>query len=50
VHAEKEKSAEVEMGIELATIPVPTRSIVAALPKDVLKPQAVRIYPNVDRI
>jgi hypothetical protein len=50
VHAEKEKSAEAELGIELATIPVPTLSFVVAPPKDVVKPQAVRIYPNVDRI
>jgi hypothetical protein len=50
VHVEKEKSAEAKMGIELATIPVPTLSFVAAPPKDVVKPQAVKIYPNVDRI
>jgi hypothetical protein len=50
VHVEREKSAEAEMGIELATITVPTLSFVSAPPKDVVKPQAVRIYPNVDRI
>jgi hypothetical protein len=50
VHAEKEKGAEAEMGIEIGTITVPTLSFVAAPPKDVLKPQAVMIYPNVDRI
>jgi hypothetical protein len=50
VHIEREKSAEAEMGIELATITVPTLSFVAAPPKDVVKPQAVRIYPNMDRI
>jgi hypothetical protein len=50
VHAEKEKGAEAEMGIELATIPVPTLQFVAAPPKDAVKPQCVRIYPDVERI
>jgi hypothetical protein len=50
VHAEKEKNTEAEMGIELATIPVPTLQFVAAPLKDVVKPQAVRIYPDVERI
>jgi hypothetical protein len=48
--AEKEKGAEIDMGIEMATITAPTLSFVAAPPKDVVKPEAVRIYPNVDRI
>jgi hypothetical protein len=50
VHTEKEKGAEAEMGIELATIPLPTLQFVAAPPKDVVKPQAVRIYADVERI
>jgi hypothetical protein len=50
VHVEKEKGAEADMGIEMATITAPTLSFVAAPPKDVVKPEAVRIYPNVDRI
>jgi hypothetical protein len=50
VHVEKEKNAEAEMGIELATIPVPTLQFVAAPPKDVVKPQVVRIYPDVGMI
>jgi hypothetical protein len=33
------KSAEAEMGIEMATIPVPTLQYVAEPPKDVVKPQ-----------
>jgi hypothetical protein len=50
VHPEKEKGAQAEMGIELVTIPVPTLQFVAAPLKDVVKPQAVRIYPDVERI
>jgi hypothetical protein len=50
VHTEKEKGAEAEMGIELATIPVPTLQFVAAPPKDAVKPQCVRISQNVERI
>jgi hypothetical protein len=34
VHAEKEKGAEADMGIEMATITAPTLSFVAAPPKD----------------
>jgi hypothetical protein len=50
VHVEKGKGAEADMGIEMATITVPTLSFVAGPPKDVVKPEAVRIYPTVDRI
>jgi hypothetical protein len=50
VHLEKGKGAEADMGIEMATITVPTLSFVAEPPKDVVKPEAVRIYPTVDRI
>jgi hypothetical protein len=50
VHVEKEKGAEADMGVEMATITAPTLSFVAAPLKDVVKPEAVRIYPNVDRI
>jgi hypothetical protein len=50
VHVEKGKGAEADMGIEMATITVPTLSFVAKPPKDVVKPEAVRIYPTVDRI
>jgi hypothetical protein len=45
-----EKSGEAEMGIEMATIPVPTLQYVAAPLKDVVKPQCLRIYPEVERI
>jgi hypothetical protein len=45
-----EKGAEAEMGIELATIPVPTLQYVAAPPKYAVKAQCVRIYPEVERI
>jgi hypothetical protein len=45
-----EKGAEAEMGIEMATIPVPTLQYVAAPPKDAVKPQCVRIYTEVERI
>jgi hypothetical protein len=50
VNTEKEKGAEADMGIEMATITAPTLSFVVAPPKDVVKPEAVRIYPNVDKI
>jgi hypothetical protein len=50
VHVEKRNGAEADMGIEMATIAVPTLSFVAEPPKDVVKPEAVRIYPTVDRI
>jgi hypothetical protein len=50
VHMEKGKGAEANMGIEMSTITVPTLSFVAEPPKDVVKPEAVRIYPNVDKI
>jgi hypothetical protein len=50
VHVEKVKGAEADMGIEMATITVPTLSFVVEPPKDVMKPEAVRIYPTVDRI
>jgi hypothetical protein len=43
------KVAEAEMGIEMATIPVPTLQY-AATPKDAVKPQCIRIYPEVKRI
>jgi hypothetical protein len=43
VHVEKEKGAKADMGIEMATITAPTLSFVAAPPKDVVKPEAVRI-------
>jgi hypothetical protein len=45
-----EKSAEAETGIEMAMIPVPTLQYVAAPPKDAVKPQCVKIYPEVERI
>jgi hypothetical protein len=50
VHVEKGKGVEADMGIEMATITAPTLSFVAEPPKDVVKPEAVRIYPTVDRI
>jgi hypothetical protein len=50
VHVGKGKGAEADMGIEMATITVPTLLFVAKPPKDVVKPKAVRIYPTVDRI
>jgi hypothetical protein len=50
VHVEKGKGAEADMGIEMATITVPTLSFVAEPLKAVVKPEAVRIYPTVDRI
>jgi hypothetical protein len=50
VHVEKGKGAEADMGIEMVTITVPTLLFVAEPPQGVVKPEAVRIYPNVDRI
>jgi hypothetical protein len=50
IHVEKGKGAEADMGIEMATITAPTLLFVAEPPKDVVKPEAVRIYPKVDRI
>jgi hypothetical protein len=50
VHMEKGKGVEADMGIEMSTITAPTLSFVAKPPKDVVKPEAVRIYPTVDRI
>jgi hypothetical protein len=44
------KNPEAEMGIEMATIPVPTLQYVAAPPKDVMKPQCVREYKEMERI
>jgi hypothetical protein len=38
VHVEKEKGAEADIGIEMATITAPTLSFVAKPPKDVVKP------------
>jgi hypothetical protein len=50
VHMEKGKGTEADMGIEMTTITVPTLSFVVEPPKDVVKPEAVRIYRTVDRI
>jgi hypothetical protein len=50
VHVEKGKGVEANMGIEMATITVPTLSFVAEPPNDVVKPEAVRVYPTMDRI
>jgi hypothetical protein len=44
------KSAKSEMGIEMATIPVPTLQYVAEPPKEVVKPQCVREYKEMERI
>jgi hypothetical protein len=44
------KNAEAEMGIEMGTIPVPTLQYVPAPPKDVVKPQCVRVFKEVERI
>jgi hypothetical protein len=44
------KSAKAEMGIEMATIPVPTLQYVAEPPKEVVKPQCVREYKEMERI
>jgi hypothetical protein len=50
VHVGKEKGVEAEMGIEMTTFAAPTLSFVDEPPKIDVKPEAVRIYPNVDRI
>jgi hypothetical protein len=50
VHVEKGNGVEADMGIEMVTIAAPTLPFVAKTPKDAVKPEAVRIYPTVDRI
>jgi hypothetical protein len=45
-----EKSVEAEMGIEMVTIPIPTLQYVPAPPKDVVKPQCIRVYKEMERI
>jgi hypothetical protein len=49
-HVRKEKGVEAEMGIEMTTFMAPTLSFVDKPPKINVKPEAVRIYSNVDRI
>jgi hypothetical protein len=50
VHVVKEKGVEAEMGVEMTTFAAPTLSFVDEPPKIDVKPEAVRVYPIVDRI
>jgi hypothetical protein len=50
VHVGEEKGVEAELGIEMKTFAAPTLSFVAKPPKTDVKPEAVRVYPIVDRI
>jgi hypothetical protein len=51
VHVGTEKGVEAEMGIKMRTFAAPTLAFVdERLPKTDVKPEAVRVYPIVDRI